>query len=239
MNVADRIGGRIRRTYISQKPLESGTWATVEAALLLVLASVAVWAEVAGADHWLPANRESVFARGELWRLLTTIFVHGDLKHLLSNMLLFTVLGYLVRSYYGLSAFPILAFLLGALANALTLWLYEPGTTLVGASGVVYALAGFWLTLYLFIERRHSIAGRVLRALGFALVMLVPETFDPKTSYLAHAFGFGLGSVAAIPYFVFNRNRYRAAEQVVFDSESDSESGEQIQEILASERDGS
>ncbi|HEY7161555.1 MAG TPA: rhomboid family intramembrane serine protease, partial [Acidobacteriota bacterium] len=84
--------------------------------------------------------------------------------------------------------------------------------TLVGASGVVYCMAGFWLTLFVLIERRYSIANRLMRSIGFFLIVFVPSTFEPTVSYRAHAIGFVLGILSAIMYFVINRKIIREAE---------------------------
>jgi hypothetical protein len=75
-------------------------------------------------------------------------------------------------------------------------------------------MASFWLTLYIFLERRFPVGKRLLRAVGFILVVLIPTSFNPQTSYRTHAIGFAAGIVVAIPYFLVNRERLRSADVV-------------------------
>jgi len=165
--------------------------------LLCLLFSLCFWFS----DHYsafLWASREAVFEHHEYWRLFTALFTHSDLKHLLSNMPLFVVFGWLLRNYFGLLAFPIAAFAVGALANYATLYYYPPHIRLVGASGVVYGLVGLWITFYLRYEVRYSFRMKLFRAVGVSMVLLLPTTYSPTTSYLAHGFGFLFGIVFAL-----------------------------------------
>ena len=83
------------------------------------------------------ASREQIFKNHEYWRLLTTIGVHADLRHFISNALFFWIFGVLLHSYFGFFVFPILSLFFGSLANAFTLYFYPEHSVLIGASGVV------------------------------------------------------------------------------------------------------
>jgi hypothetical protein len=73
-------------------------------------------------------------------------------------------------------------------------------------------MAFFWLTLYLLVQRRYSVAGRLLRCIGFALVVFFPTSFDPQVSYRTHAIGAGIGIVLGIGYFIIKKKKIREAE---------------------------
>ena len=130
---------------------------------------------------------------------------------------MFGVLAFLLYGYYGASVYPGLTFLSGAIVTALALRTYPAQTWLVGASGVVYWMAGFWLALYLMLERRVSIGKRVVRAFGFGVIVLVPTAFEPAVSYRTHFIGFLVGIAFAIAYFAKHKERFRAAERVVYE----------------------
>lgn len=180
---------------------------------LLATASVARWQNWGGTgDTWL-ATRELVFKSGQYWRLFTTIFIHSNMGHLLGNMLTFSILSFLLWGYYGVFIYPLCALFFGALTNALTLLTYPPGGGLLGASGVVYWMAGFWVTLYFGIDRRYSAAGRLLRCAGFSLAVFAPTSYDPNVAYRTHAIGFGLGILFGTIYFLFRRHDFRRAER--------------------------
>jgi rhomboid protease GluP len=164
---------------------------------LLCLASSIIYWIFPDYGNLLWVSRQAVFEKHEYWRILTALFVHADIMHLISNMPLYIIFGWFLRSYFGLRAFPVAAILVGCLTNLATLYFYDNNTRLIGASGVVYGIVAMWLVFYLKLERRFGFWMKLLRVTGFALVLLLPTTYSPTTSYLAHGFGFLFGLIAA------------------------------------------
>lgn len=204
----------VKETHLSRKPSRRGFFVALASVAVLLAASVVYWTDPEGLGALLPASRESVFANGEYWRLATSILVHADFRHFLSNVVVFALLAFLLYGYYGPWVYPGLAIGLGSLVTALSLRTYQGGTLLLGASGVVYLMAGFWLTLYLFVERRVGPGKRLMRAIGFGLIVLVPTAVEPQVSYRSHAIGFASGVAAALVYFSRHRERLRGEERV-------------------------
>ena len=212
----------VKETFLTSKPAEGS--GMVAAASLLVLAgfSLFYWShDASGIALQLPANSERVLGQGQYWRLVTSIFVHSDCKHLLSNSVGIGFLGYLLYGYFGCKVYPCLVLVTGAAVTLITVITYPANTNLLGASGVVYLMAAFWLTLYICLERRFSIAKRIIRAMGFMLIVLVPTSFSPEVSYRAHAIGFGMGILIAVPYFLWNKARFRQAEIIEIETKND------------------
>jgi rhomboid protease GluP len=209
----------ISETLLSVKPQRSSSNAGLAAVAATFLISVIYWENWHNLAQWLPASRELVFQHKQYWRLFTGIFVHSDFMHFLSNAIPLALFSSLLYGYFGASIFPGLMLLLGCLIHFITLLTYPPGVTLVGASGVVYCMAGFWLMLYVLIERRFSISKRLVRSIGFALIVFVPSVFDPSVSYRAHAIGFFLGVIAALIYFRTQFEKIRQAEVIDHDEE--------------------
>lgn len=149
-------------------------------------------------SDFLWASRDAIFKSGEYWRLLTSLFAHADGLHLLSNLPLLLIFGWLLRSHFGLLSFPIAGVLDGVLSNALTLYFYPGPVRLIGASGMVYGAVAMWLTFYMKYEVRHRFRAKLLRTVGVFMVLLFPTVYEPTTSYLAHAFGFAFGIVVAL-----------------------------------------
>ncbi len=185
----------------------------------LVVVSAIFWTDRFGLASELPATPEMVFEHGEYWRLLTTIGTHADFQHLFSNAIVFGILSFLLYGYYGPLVYPVLTFALGVLVMGVGLATYPTGTILVGASGVTYLMAGFWLTLYLFLERRFSPAKRLIRSVGFGLIILMPTVFEPSVSYRVHGLGFAAGVLLGIGYFLFKKESLRQAERVEIEVE--------------------
>ncbi|MES2745196.1 MAG: rhomboid family intramembrane serine protease, partial [Bdellovibrionota bacterium] len=144
-------------------------------------------------DNGLVATQRNVFMQGEWWRLITSPFVHADLVHLLANSMLFLVFATLLNNYFGRWAFPVLSVLGAAATEAFALMTYPADVRLVGASGMVYLMAGMWLVYFARHSSHLTPLHRVMRALAFVLIVLLPTSIEPQISYRSHAIGFGLG----------------------------------------------
>lgn len=203
----------VAATWLSREPRRQALAQTAATLLALVLGCTVYWTNWLGAGEWMSASAGDVFARHQYWRLWTTLFAHGDLKHLLSNTLLFYVLGYFLNAYFGGKVFPLAAFMMGGLINAFALRTYAPDTNLIGASGVVFWMGGAWLALYTLINTKLSLGQRTMRAIGVTLALFFPaEAFDPQVSYRTHMIGLALGIAWGLIYYYWRRQEFRAAE---------------------------
>ena len=190
--------------------------------LIMVLLSGAYWQDFFHAAETMAATKTQVFARHEYWRAWTTLFVHADGRHLISNSFLFFILGSLLAAYFGVFLVPFMALLFGGLTNLYVLSGMPGEVLLIGASGMVFWMGGAWLTLYLLLERRRSLLQRFLRAFGVGLVLFMPaEAFDPTISYSSHGVGFISGVGWGLVYFLVKRKPLRQAE--VFEIEEPEE----------------
>ena len=90
-------------------------------------------------DSILPEVRH-----GEIWRLLTPIFIHFNLMHIVFNMLMLRDMGSLVESRQGPKVLILLVVTIGIGSN-LGQYFYN-GPEFGGMSGVLYGLLGYiWL----------------------------------------------------------------------------------------------
>lgn len=99
------------------------------------------------------------------WSVVTYMFLHGDLMHLLFNMIALFFFGPRVESRLLSRRFAILFFLSG-ITGALLSVLFSPGSPIVGASGGVFgvmlAFAWFWPHERIFIWGVLPVPARVL-----------------------------------------------------------------------------
>ena len=205
----------VEKTFVSNY-LSKPQWIVLNLVLCILL-SLLHWKNIFGLSSYLTANRELIFEHYELWRLLTSMYVHGDFQHLLSNSFFFSIFSFYVASYFGRKHYLFLVLFFGALIHGLSLFFMKNSLFLVGISGLVYFLGGFWLSVYLFIERNKAFAIRALRSLGVAFLLLAPGPFAPKTSYLAHFVGFALSVCYAPCYFYWNKQKIRSFEKYKLD----------------------
>lgn len=209
---------RVRETLLSRKPRE---WSFEMAALAVAViqgVSLLAWRHSEALMPALAATPEGVLQHREYWRLLTAVAVHADVMHAVSNAVFLALFAYLLFGYFGVWVFPALSLAMACLINYLSLLTYPPGVSLVGASGMIYWMAAFWLTIYLLVERSVSAGTRWLRAVCLGALVLLPSTFDANISYRTHAIGFALGIVSALVYFQRRRQSIRAAEVVELES---------------------
>lgn len=82
--------------------------------------------------------------KGEVWRLVTPIFLHGDLLHILFNMLWLWLLGRLIEVRLGALRYILMIILIAIVSN--TIQYLMSGPLFMGFSGVICGMAGYiWM----------------------------------------------------------------------------------------------
>lgn len=208
-----KVFNRIRSNWLSRPINPNAAIIAGASSVFIALVTMVYWNNDFAIAEKLEASKQLVFSNHEYYRLWTASLIHADLKHLLSNLFMFFILGWFLSGYFGFFLFPLSAFFMGGVLNALILPSYAPTTTLLGASGIVFYLGGVWLSLYFFIQRQQSFFQRFLRIGGVTLALFMPsEAFDPSISYRTHFLGLALGAVVGSVYFLFKKNQIRRAE---------------------------
>jgi rhomboid protease GluP len=213
----DELQASIVETYLSRAPAKNSPAVTLLSVAVVFLFSLVYWGNSFHLADDLIIDRESVFHSHQYWRLFTGMLIHADVNHYLSNALGLFLFGYLLYGYFGSVIYPFGVSILGAIVNLISIATYPPGSRLLGASGLVYLMAGFWLTMFVTTERRFSIFQRFARSIGFGLIMLLSSSFDPTISYRTHYIGFVTGVIFGTVYFLRIRDKIRAAEVIDYE----------------------
>lgn len=91
----------------------------------------------------LGANVPALVSQGEIWRLLTMVFLHGGLLHILFNSWALLAVGPLVEDLYGPRKFLFLYVATGIGGSVLSfLWRFGQFGPGIGASGALFGLIG-------------------------------------------------------------------------------------------------
>ncbi len=159
------------------------------------------------------ATPELVFKHHEYWRLLVGFLAHGDLNHFLSNSLFLSVLSFFIARTYGATVLFGLGTAMGILTHFITLLLMPDHVSLVGASGLVYAFWGFWFSLYFLIDRYTPLYRRFMKIAAISILLLIPHSFEPQVSYLAHFNGFAIGLISGVLLFLLKKKKIRSFEK--------------------------
>jgi rhomboid protease GluP len=205
------LKSKLIKTWIHQPIGNHSFWISFLVFYIVAFASYLGWQANLLKDY--QASPQLVFVDQQYWRAWTTLFLHGDMKHLLSNGFFLFILGSFLHSLIGLYVFPLLVFLVGGLVNLVVLQQMPSGVGLIGASGVVYLMGGLWLGLYFLVERTKSWSQRSVRFFGLSLALFMPtEAFDPQVSYAAHYWGFIFGLGCAVVYYFLNYKKIKSFE---------------------------
>jgi membrane associated rhomboid family serine protease len=102
-------------------------------------------AQFAGADLvGLLGLVPQAVAQGALWQLFTYMFLHGDVGHLILNLLMLAFIGSELESVWGRRRFLLFYFFCGLVAAltylVLQLVVWQANVPMVGASGGIYGL---------------------------------------------------------------------------------------------------
>lgn len=90
----------------------------------------------------LGANNLIFLKAGEVWRLVTYMFLHGNVIHILVNMFSLYVLGTQMETFIGRYKFLIIYLVSGICGGLLSAALSKGLVVSVGASGAIFGLAG-------------------------------------------------------------------------------------------------
>ncbi|WP_233197267.1 rhomboid family intramembrane serine protease [Cryobacterium sp. N21] len=140
----------------------------------------------------------------EPWRMLTTALAHGSIFHVLLNMYTLWIFGQLLEPLLGRGRYLAL-YLLSALAGSLgVLFLADPFTPVVGASGAIFGLMGAFLVIQ---RRLGGNATQLLVLVGINLVIgFIPGL---NIAWQAHVGGIIGGAVLGLIFVQTRRIRQK------------------------------
>lgn len=138
----------------------------------------------------------SAVLHGQWWRVITPIFLHMNLLHILFNMLWFKDLGNVIEYNFSIRFYLLFVFFVGVVSNLLQYLVQGP--SFGGMSGVLYGMLGF---LWVF-KRGHSnfsfgIPDRDMTIMLVWFVLCLTGFLGPIAN-LAHAGGLSAGMLLAL-----------------------------------------
>jgi len=105
----------------------------------------------------------------DLFRLISSIFLHGGILHLLCNMYSLYIIGPQIESFFGKTKFVVIYILSGVIGNLLSMTFLQDNVVSVGASGAIFGLLG--ALLYFGYHYRVYLSG-VIRSQIVPLILL-------------------------------------------------------------------
>lgn len=178
----------------------------VAANVILFVASHMVWGlNVFFYQNWT-LGAGAVLGNHEYWRVITSIFLHGSLPHLVSNMLILYFVGKDVEERLGSFRYLVLYFASGVVGNVISLyaeWRRAENWVSLGASGAVFGILGALVVLAI-LQRKYYGDGMIRRIVfGVAYSFFIGLT-NPGTNNYAHFGGLISGAVIMLLYGVLS-----------------------------------
>ena len=200
------------RLYQRENPRRSAMpWPTHRAArgatgallyALFIAVAYAVQARYALGIDWAGAGQmiAGEVRGGAWWRAVTALTLHGDLAHVVGNMLFGGFFGYLAGQYLGSGIAWLAIVFAGATGNVMNAFLQVAGHRSIGASTAVFAALGIVAACVWSISRSFTLswARRWAPVVGAVALLTYTGTGDEQTDIVAHLTGFLAGAAVGL-----------------------------------------
>ncbi|KAJ1692120.1 hypothetical protein LUZ63_008818 [Rhynchospora breviuscula] len=135
---------------------------------------------------------DKVVHRHQAWRLLTSIWLHAGLIHLIVNMLSLLFVGIRLEQQFGFVRVGLIYLVSGFGGNVLSALFLRNGVS-VGASGALFGLLGSMLSELITNWTIYSNRAAAILTLGFIIVLNLAVGTLPHVDNFAHIGGFITG----------------------------------------------
>ena len=150
------------------------------------------------------AKDNQAIVRGEYWRLITPLFLHGGILHLGLNRYFLYIVGRLVERAFGTARF-LAIYLLSGIAGVVASFAFSHFDS-IGASGALFGLVGAWVPLLY--RNRHVLANtrqqirRIVQVIAINLLIGLAPGIDNWAHLGGLVSGLALGWFASPLYVV-------------------------------------
>ncbi len=147
----------------------------------------------------------------EPWRFITAIFAHGNIGHLLYNILALALFGSILEKLIGSKKFTLIFFVTGIAANIFSINFYENS---LGASGAIFGVIGALviirpgLTVWAFGLPMPMFVAGIFWAIGDVIGIFAPS----GTANIAHLAGMLFGSLFG---FIFRQKSVKVHREEI------------------------
>jgi len=173
---------------------------------LLVLICIAAYPFGITQGNLLAFSYNNLVYKNEWWTVITATFIHGNLQHLLGNMLFLFLFGRALEEKVGPVRLLFCFFVSGALCNLSSVLFFSADQPLVGASGAISTILGLlmiyspWRMSFLlnFFPMPMGVAALTYVLLNIVMTYRSGQggpTHGMQTAYQIHIIGFLIGIV--------------------------------------------
>lgn len=142
---------------------------------------------------------------GELYRLVTYMFLHAGVDHIFNNMMILYFMGNYCERSFGSVGFTVLYFVSGIIAGTGSMIYNGPNAACVGASGAIFGIIGAVFCLILFSRKKNNIP--IQQIILFIILSLYSGFTSKGVDNAAHITGFIIGFLICGLLTLLNREK--------------------------------
>jgi rhomboid protease GluP len=192
----NRFNGSGYNNYGQRGGFNWNTFKSIPLTYIILFVNIVFYVITAGLQQTVGIDLNEMLGRfnysvikGEYWRLIMPLFLHGGPVHLAVNSYSLYIIGVQVEQLFGRSRFLIIYFAGGLFGNILGFAFSKMNVLSVGASGAIFALLGAML-YYALIMKKRGFSKSLLNNILFIIIFNLAYGFtQPGIDNLAHLGG--------------------------------------------------
>ncbi|MGG0658151.1 rhomboid family intramembrane serine protease [Rummeliibacillus pycnus] len=135
-------------------------------------------------------------ADGEYWRLITSMFIHGDFFHLLFNMFSLYVFGPELERIAGKLRFFTIYMVSGFMGDVVSFLIQPPNYASIGASGAIFGIFGAFAALVYYTRKTMPQLKQII--MPIIVVSIIMTFLQPNVNGTAHIVGLITGLIIGL-----------------------------------------
>ncbi len=145
----------------------------------------------------LGANYSPLVENGQWWRLLSSVFLHLSVTHLLFNTISLHILGKLIEPLLGSTLF-VCVYLVTGIIGSTASYIFNQDVISAGASGAIFGLFGIFASLMLTKIFKPEIRKQMINNIGTILVINIGLSLFFPVDNAAHIGGLISGTAVGV-----------------------------------------
>lgn len=148
------------------------------------------------------ANYGPLNLSGDWWRLITSVFVHIGIIHIVFNMVALYMAGVYLEPMLGKVRYIVAYLCTGVCASLLSLWWHKEPVAAAGASGAIFGLYGLFLALLVTKAIPKQIRNGLLQSIGIFVAYNLIYGLKAGVDNAGHVGGLVSGFVVGCIYYL-------------------------------------
>lgn len=148
------------------------------------------------------SNFSTLTLSGDWWRLITNVFIHFGVIHIIMNTYAFYTIGVYLEPMLGKAKYITAYLCTGVLASIASLWWHKDGVNSAGASGAIFGLYGVFLALLFTNLIPKKMRTALLQSIGVFVVYNLVYGMKSGVDNSAHIGGLLSGLIIGFVYYL-------------------------------------